>query len=176
MSHFGEQEMLVQSRRLEIWSSAWFALAGLLVCISAFAASAGTTDTVSQRKTLRIGYIADEAPFSSALPDANPTGYAIDLCGKVADEVEHAIPTVKREYVKTTLGNGFEAVEGATPQRLTRLPAKAVLRYACRPFRWSASDIHRRYRRTRKHDDERNFNRGAQDRAIANTNRCFRHA
>jgi polar amino acid transport system substrate-binding protein/glutamate/aspartate transport system substrate-binding protein len=89
----------------------WLLLAGLVLCMSASVASAGTLDTISQRKTFRIGYIADEAPFSSSTPDAKPIGYAIDLCEKVADEIEHAVPQSKHEYVEMTLANGFDAVK-----------------------------------------------------------------
>ncbi|MDE1993524.1 MAG: amino acid ABC transporter substrate-binding protein [Rhizobiaceae bacterium] len=89
----------------------WLLLAGLVVCLSASAAGAGTLDAVKQRGTLRIGYITDEVPFSSQGSDAKPVGYAIDLCGKVADEIEHVLPRVKREYVEVTLANGFDAVK-----------------------------------------------------------------
>ncbi|AVA22072.1 amino acid ABC transporter substrate-binding protein [Rhizobium sp. NXC24] len=86
-------------------------LTGLAVFFSICGASAGTLDTLHQHTTLRIGYIADEAPFSSSKPKEKPTGYAIDLCGKVADEIEHAVPQLKREYVEMTLANGFDAVK-----------------------------------------------------------------
>ncbi|TCR85840.1 amino acid ABC transporter substrate-binding protein [Rhizobium sp. BK376] len=89
----------------------WLRLAGLVGFMAASAASAGTVDAVTQRGSLRIGYIADEAPFSSSKPNAKPMGYAIDLCEKVANEVEHAVPNVKREYVEMTLANGFDAVK-----------------------------------------------------------------
>jgi polar amino acid transport system substrate-binding protein len=89
----------------------WLLLTGLAVCMSAFAAGAGTLDTLPQRGILRIGYIVGEAPFSSSEPDKDPTGYAIDLCGKVADEVEHVVPHLKRDYVQLTLANGFDAVK-----------------------------------------------------------------
>jgi len=86
-------------------------LAGIAVFLSAFGVSAGTLDTLPQRGTLRIGYVVDEEPFSSSKPDAKPTGYAIDLCSKVADEIEHTVPQLKREYVAMTLANGFDAVK-----------------------------------------------------------------
>jgi polar amino acid transport system substrate-binding protein/glutamate/aspartate transport system substrate-binding protein len=90
----------------------WLLLAGLVVCMSASAASAaGTLDTLRQNGTLRIGYIGGEAPFSSSKSDEKPTGYAIDLCGKVADEVEEVVPHLKRDYVEMTLANGFDAVK-----------------------------------------------------------------
>ena len=89
----------------------WFLLANLALYISAFAAGAATLDTITQRGILRIGYIADEAPFSSNKPGANPMGYSIDLCGKIADEVERQVPQLKREYIEMTLANGFDAVK-----------------------------------------------------------------
>ncbi|NLS02769.1 amino acid ABC transporter substrate-binding protein [Rhizobium sp. P32RR-XVIII] len=88
-----------------------FLLVNLALCLSAFAAGAATLDTLTQRGSVRIGYIADEAPFSSSKPGANPTGYAIDLCGKIADEVERQVPQLKREYIEMTLANGFDAVK-----------------------------------------------------------------
>jgi len=87
-----------------------FLLANLALCLMAFAAGAATLDTLAQRSVVRIGYIADEAPFSSSKPGADPTGYAIDLCDKIADEVERKVPQLKREYVEMTLANGFDAV------------------------------------------------------------------
>jgi len=86
-------------------------LTGIAVFVSALGVSAGTLDTLSDRGTLRIGYVVDEAPFSSSKPGENPTGYAIDLCGTVADEIEHVLPRLKREYIEMTLANGFGAVK-----------------------------------------------------------------
>jgi len=88
-----------------------FLVATLALWLSAFAAAAATLDTITQRSSVRIGYIGDEAPFSSSKPGANPTGFAIDLCGKIADEIERQVPQLKREYIETTLANGFDTVK-----------------------------------------------------------------
>ncbi|WP_018858768.1 transporter substrate-binding domain-containing protein [Rhizobium sp. 42MFCr.1] len=88
-----------------------FLLANVALWLSAIAAGAATLDTVTQRGSVRIGYITDEAPFSSVKSGADPTGYAIDLCGKIADEIEYRVPQLKREYVEMTLANGFDAVK-----------------------------------------------------------------
>jgi len=88
-----------------------FLIATLALCLSAFAAAAATLDTITQRSSVRIGYIADEAPFSSSKPGTHPTGFAIDLCGKIADEIERQVPQLKREYIETTLANGFDTVK-----------------------------------------------------------------
>jgi polar amino acid transport system substrate-binding protein/glutamate/aspartate transport system substrate-binding protein len=87
-------------------------LAGLILCVSAYMAAAiQTLDQIAQKGTVRIGYIADEAPFSFKKKDGSPAGYTIDLCGKITDEIGHKIPDVKREYVETTLADGFNAVK-----------------------------------------------------------------
>ena len=88
-----------------------FLLAFFALCLSASTAGAATLDTITQRGSVRIGYITDEAPFSSSKPGADPMGYAIDLCGKVADEIERQVPQLKREYIELTLANGFDAVK-----------------------------------------------------------------
>lgn len=87
------------------------ALAIIALSLSALTATAATLDGIIERGTVRIGYIDDEAPFSTAKAGADPTGYAIDLCDKIADEIEHQLPELKREYVQKTLANGFDAVK-----------------------------------------------------------------
>jgi len=63
-------------------------LAGIILGISAYTATAAQTlDLIAQKSTIRIGYISDEEPFSFKKKDGNPTGYAMDLCGKIADAV-----------------------------------------------------------------------------------------
>lgn len=86
---------------------------GLALCLSAYAAAAEQTlDLIAERGTVRIGYVADEAPFSSRQDGAStPAGYTIDLCNQVADAIGRKILHVKREYVETTLAGGFDAVK-----------------------------------------------------------------
>ncbi len=90
-------------------------LAIVALCLSALAAGAATLDTITQRGSVRIGYIDDEAPFSSIVTGskagASPTGYAIDLCNRIADDIEHHVPDLKRDYIEMTLANGFDAVK-----------------------------------------------------------------
>ncbi len=87
-------------------------LAGILLGISAYTAvAAQTLDIIAQKGTIRIGYISDEEPFSFKKKDGNPTGYAIDLCGKIADAVGTKVANLKRDYVETTLADGFDAVK-----------------------------------------------------------------
>ncbi|MBB3594113.1 ABC-type amino acid transport substrate-binding protein [Rhizobium sp. BK529] len=85
---------------------------GLALAFPAFApAMAQTLDTIKQSKTIRIGYITDEKPFSFKKADGSPAGYTIDLCRRIADEVGHNVSGLKKEYVETTLADGFGAVE-----------------------------------------------------------------
>lgn len=87
-------------------------LAGIVLGISASAAAAAQTlDLIAQKGAIRIGYINDEAPFSFKKKDGNPTGYAIDLCGRIADAVASKVANLKRDYVETTLADGFDAVK-----------------------------------------------------------------
>ncbi len=88
-------------------------LAGIILGISAYTAvAAQTLDAIAQKGTIRIGYISDEEPFSSKRKDGTPSGYAIDLCGKIADAVGTKVANLKRDYVETTLADGFDAVKG----------------------------------------------------------------
>ncbi len=89
----------------------WFLLASLALCLSALAAPAATLDGITQRGSIRIGYIGGQAPFASTVPGSNPVGYAIDLCDKIADEIEHRVPQLKREYKELNLATGFDAVK-----------------------------------------------------------------
>lgn len=87
-------------------------LAGIVLGISGYAAAAAQTlDLIAQKGTIRIGYINDEAPFSFKKKDGNPAGYAIDLCGRIADAVGSKVANLKRDYVETTLADGFDAVK-----------------------------------------------------------------
>ena len=87
-------------------------LAGIVLGISAYtAAAAQTLDLIAQKSTIRIGYINDEAPFSFKKKDGGPTGYAVDLCGKIADAVGRKVTNLKRDYVETALADGFDAVK-----------------------------------------------------------------
>lgn len=85
---------------------------GLALGLPAFGpAMAQTLDTIKQSKTIRIGYIADEKPFSFKKEDGTPAGYTIDLCRRIADDVAHNVSGLTKDYVETTLADGFDAVK-----------------------------------------------------------------
>ena len=50
--------------------------------------AAQTLDRVAATKTVRIGYIADQAPFASKGTEDKPVGYAIDLCNRIVAEID----------------------------------------------------------------------------------------
>ena len=100
-----------------------------LVCVLAGRpALAQTLDRVQATKSLRIGYIADQAPFSSNEAAGGPEGYAIEICDEIARAIGERVPGVKVEYVPTTLAGAFTAVSdgnvdllcGAITATLTR--------------------------------------------------------
>lgn len=80
--------------------------------LSAGTAGAATLDQIAAAKTLHIGYIADQAPFSSKNGGDSPKGYAIEVCNRVAAAVAAKVPSLKRDYVETTLSDAFQAIAG----------------------------------------------------------------
>ncbi|KQY14987.1 hypothetical protein ASE23_26215 [Rhizobium sp. Root73] len=78
----------------------------LCLMLGALAAPEAFAETTSHAP-VKIGYVADQAPFSSRGPDGIPQGYAIDLCNRIAAGMSPAQPP---EYVETTLADAFNAV------------------------------------------------------------------
>jgi ABC-type amino acid transport substrate-binding protein len=73
-------------------------------------AAAQTLERISATKIVRIGYIAEQAPFASASAGGEPNGYAIDLCNRIADQIVAGGGGVTANYVETTLAEAFDAV------------------------------------------------------------------
>lgn len=73
-------------------------------------AAAQTLDRIAATKTVRVGFIADQAPFASKAANGAPAGYAIEICNRVVDEIGRRVSGLKREYVETALPEAFEAV------------------------------------------------------------------
>ena len=72
--------------------------------------AAQTLDRIAAAKTVRIGFIADQAPFASMGSNGEPVGYAIDLCTRVVEQIGRNIGGVKPAYVETTMADAFSAV------------------------------------------------------------------
>ena len=86
------------------------ALAFALGAALSHVAAAQTLTQVALTKTVRIGFVADQAPFASMGSNGAPVGYAIDLCDRVVAEIGRSIADVKPAYAETTLDDAFAAV------------------------------------------------------------------
>lgn len=83
----------------------------LICCLAtASAAPAQTLEQIAATKGVRIGFVADQAPFASKHADGPPEGYSIDLCNRMVEEIAASIGPVQTDYVETTLAEGFGAV------------------------------------------------------------------
>lgn len=75
------------------------------------AAEAGVLDRVKASGTLSLGYRLDAEPFSYKGDDGQPTGYSIELCKVVGDEVGKAVGrSVKLNFVPVTAEGRFDDV------------------------------------------------------------------
>jgi len=90
-------------------------LLSLLLSLFAFGASAdsGTLDRISKSGVVRMGYLEAAAPFSQAEGGKPPSGYSIELCSRVADDLSTQLkrPQLRVEWVKVTLQDRLQAVK-----------------------------------------------------------------
>ena len=87
----------------------YLAAAFAIAWLGAMAVSvqAQTLERIAASKTVRIGYIADQAPFASKDANGQPTGFAIDLCAMVVAGLGAGLNIV---YVETDLGDAFAEI------------------------------------------------------------------
>ncbi|MET0848023.1 MAG: amino acid ABC transporter substrate-binding protein [Pseudomonas sp.] len=90
----------------------------LLVCLLTLVsvlANANTLERVRASNTFTLGYLPDFAPFSVQAAD-KASGYAIDLCLKIADRVktELGVPGLQIRYLPVTVSDGMNAVSSGT--------------------------------------------------------------
>jgi ABC-type amino acid transport substrate-binding protein len=89
-------------------------LVPLLILLSAASpASAGATlDRIKSSGKLTLGYGADARPFSYKDESGNPGGYAIALCGKIADaaKADLGLSALAVEFVPVARDEGLHAV------------------------------------------------------------------
>jgi len=85
-------------------------IASLLILLPALA-QAATLEQVRTSNTLTLGYLPDFAPFSVQDGD-QPSGYAIDLCRQVAEQVkvELALPALQVRFKPVALADEIAAV------------------------------------------------------------------
>jgi polar amino acid transport system substrate-binding protein len=87
----------------------------LFVAAAALAGSSATSlaqtlDRIAETNMVRIGFVADQAPFAFKGADGTPAGYAIDLCTAVVRALGKRVPGVTPRYVETTLPDAVGAV------------------------------------------------------------------
>ncbi|WP_261928060.1 hypothetical protein, partial [Vibrio aestuarianus] len=66
-------------------------IVAMTLLMSAFGAQANSDVLANAKQTgqINFGYLVDEAPYSSLNEKSGePTGYAIDLCNKVAESIK----------------------------------------------------------------------------------------
>jgi polar amino acid transport system substrate-binding protein len=62
--------------------------AAVLGCLLSFVAPAQTLEGISGSGSFTIGFVTDQAPFSYLSADKQATGYAVELCNRVADQIK----------------------------------------------------------------------------------------
>lgn len=89
-------------------------LAGLLTLVPVLA-DASTLERVQANNTFTLGYLPNFAPFSVQASD-KASGYAIDLCLKIADKVktELGLPGLQIRYQPVTATDEMRAVSSGT--------------------------------------------------------------
>ena len=89
-----------------------FVVLAVLGCALTPPAMASTLDRIRQTGKLTIGFREDARPFSF-LEGSEPSGFSIDLCKAVAEEVktQAGIPNLTIEWVPVTVETRFETVK-----------------------------------------------------------------
>ncbi|BCB71634.1 amino acid ABC transporter substrate-binding protein [Vreelandella aquamarina] len=84
----------------------WGLLMAVWMLSTAAAAEINTLQRLSETGTLRVGY-GDTAPFSYQDDEGNVRGYSIELCQRVAEQLQQQLnlPKLDIEYVFRTPGN-----------------------------------------------------------------------
>jgi glutamate/aspartate transport system substrate-binding protein len=71
-----------------------------------------TLKTITDTKSIRMGYLRESVPFSFVDQNGDPSGYSIDLCKRVAAGVQQQLnlPDIAIKWVPVTLANRFDLV------------------------------------------------------------------
>src|SRR5262245_2760084 len=83
---------------------------------SSTASTGGTLDRIKSTKTLNLGYRDSSIPFSFVGTDGKPTGYSVDLCKQVAEDLKRdlQIPDLAVKWTPVTVENRMSAVQAGT--------------------------------------------------------------
>jgi len=84
----------------------------LMLLATSPALAAGALERIKAAGKLTLGYGADARPFSYKDESGAPAGYAIALCGKIADaaKTDLGLPALKVEFVPVARDEGLRAV------------------------------------------------------------------
>ena len=79
-------------------------------------AASGTLDRIRATKTLNLGYRDSSVPFSFVGTDQKPTGYSVELCQRVADDLKRdlQIPDLAVKWTLVTVESRMAAVQNGT--------------------------------------------------------------
>ena len=82
----------------------WAGLLLIASLVGTVPASAGVLDQVKANGTLRIGFREDASPLSYKTDDGTPTGYSVELCEGVAEDIRNQLqlPELKLVFVPVT--------------------------------------------------------------------------
>lgn len=111
----------------------FLALLAAAVFISSPLHAAGQADTLEQIKQsgkVRIGFRQAQPPMSFLGSDGKPTGYSVDLCMRIVNEVKNTLgnPDIAIEYVPLSSSNRFEALQNNTVDILCGATTKTIAR------------------------------------------------
>lgn len=110
--------LLANEKRLKavvkglLYCSVLFQIAGNAAS-PAKADDGGTLEKIGQTKTISIGYREDEVPFSYKGGDGSATGYTVELCNYIADQVriQLKLDKININYVIATAATRFLLVK-----------------------------------------------------------------
>ena len=84
----------------------------LVTALSNVCARASVLDDIRTSGEIKLGYVADAAPFSSVDASGEPQGYSIDLCREIAAGIEKqlGLSALKSRWVALTVQNRLTAI------------------------------------------------------------------
>ena len=87
-----------------------------LAAPAAFAQTPATLDKIKQSGTMTLAYRESSIPFSFLGGDAQPTGFAFEICEKIAENVKRATgrADLKKQYQSVTSANRIPLLQNGT--------------------------------------------------------------
>ena len=100
-----------RGRRIWLASGVFAIVAGILAGFTAMPVMAGTLDRIRESGRLKLGYLADQKPFSYRNESGEAAGYGVDLCRQIAAEVKTRVPSLAVDWVPVTADRRIGEVE-----------------------------------------------------------------